>query len=417
MVDLRDLRSKVVYYTSLMTLSLNMRSTGSIGRVEQMMNDVGGDLRDIKRIVNGIAAVQMSQGHREGSILSAYSNDDRSAWREVRRELRHKHGFRDSDVRKHKSLVIEYLKELGDRGVFDDNLEKNEDLETDKDEARAEDEKREGEEVEEKEDEEGEEDEVQEVVADSPVKEGADVHQVQADIITSTTLMPATLVATEQVLQHEKFLEEPSTIARRVSPEHAIPAVTTNGSLSSKLGHVETPTQPAANTRITTSSVADNSFSTTDQKASAFKLSVRSDSHSNHLPDIPSQGSRVYRDQHETLGRASEAQANVGATENACVQIASDSTSGQGFHGDDERRAWIRHTESLKVIRELEKIFTQDYLPQIQAFLWAPPPMDEESDVERCRFLSDKILTEVLFKLAPIDIQGNYDRDIEAYAN
>lgn len=47
------------------------------------MNNAGGDLIDIKRIVNGIAANQMSQGNQEGSILSAYTSDDRSIWKEA----------------------------------------------------------------------------------------------------------------------------------------------------------------------------------------------------------------------------------------------------------------------------------------------------------------------------------------------
>lgn len=83
----------MVYYTSLLTLSLNLRSTGSIGRVEQQMNNMGDDLREIKVIVNRISAVQMSQLHQEESILSAYTNDDRSAWKDIRRELRYNHGF------------------------------------------------------------------------------------------------------------------------------------------------------------------------------------------------------------------------------------------------------------------------------------------------------------------------------------
>ncbi len=119
-VNLRDLRSKATHYASLMTLLLNMRSSGSIGRVEQKMNDAGGQLRKIKNIVNSIAALQMSQEGHEGSILSTYTNDDRSAWKDLRRELRYKYGFRDSDLRKNKAVIIGYITELGNRGVLDD---------------------------------------------------------------------------------------------------------------------------------------------------------------------------------------------------------------------------------------------------------------------------------------------------------
>lgn len=120
MADLDELRGKVIYYASLLTLFLNMRSTRSIGRVEQQMNNTGGLLRDIKGIVNGIAALQLSQTHQEGSMLSAYTNDDRSAWKDIRRELRHNHGFKDAELRKCKAMIIDYITELGHRGVLDD---------------------------------------------------------------------------------------------------------------------------------------------------------------------------------------------------------------------------------------------------------------------------------------------------------
>lgn len=68
--DVGELRGKVVYYTSLMTLLLNMRASKSIGRVEQKMNNVGGALIGIKQVVNCIAARQISQGNHEASILS-----------------------------------------------------------------------------------------------------------------------------------------------------------------------------------------------------------------------------------------------------------------------------------------------------------------------------------------------------------
>lgn len=77
-MDLRELGGKVTYYTSLMTLLLNMRTTASIGRVEQQMDNAGGHVRDIKSIVNGIAAAQMSQGNQDGSVMTAYTDDGRS---------------------------------------------------------------------------------------------------------------------------------------------------------------------------------------------------------------------------------------------------------------------------------------------------------------------------------------------------
>ena len=116
--DIAVLRSKVTYYTSSLTLFLNMVSLGSIGAVEEKMNRAGGDLQEIKNAVNHITAHFMATGGEEGSVLTAHTNGDRGAWRELRRQLL-KGGFRDSLIRRHMDLIMAYVKELGDRGVLD----------------------------------------------------------------------------------------------------------------------------------------------------------------------------------------------------------------------------------------------------------------------------------------------------------
>lgn len=120
MADLGELRGKVGYHTLMLTLFLNSRSSGPIGRVEQQTNDARAHSKEIKGIGNGIAAVQLSQPRQEGSILSSYTNDDRSAWKDIRRELRDKHGFHDADLRKHKAVIVGCITDLGHRGVFDE---------------------------------------------------------------------------------------------------------------------------------------------------------------------------------------------------------------------------------------------------------------------------------------------------------
>ena len=99
-----------------------------MGRVERQMNDAGGDLRDIKLAVNGITAHLMSSSIRhEGSVLTAYADDDRVVWKEFRRELV-EDGFSSSVIRKHKSLIKAYIEELGNRGLFDE-VDPNDDAE------------------------------------------------------------------------------------------------------------------------------------------------------------------------------------------------------------------------------------------------------------------------------------------------
>ncbi|KAL8998392.1 MAG: hypothetical protein Q9169_002520 [Polycauliona sp. 2 TL-2023] len=116
--DVAVLRSKLTYYTSSLTLFLNMVSLGTVGQIEEKMEKAGGDLQDIKNAVNNIAAHLLATAGKEGSVLTAHTDDDRDAWRELRRRLR-TDGFQDSLIRKHMHTIMAYVKELGDRGVFD----------------------------------------------------------------------------------------------------------------------------------------------------------------------------------------------------------------------------------------------------------------------------------------------------------
>ena len=119
MADTRDLREKLIYYTSALSLFVNMVSMGSIGRVESQMEAAGGDIREIRIAVNGITAHLLAATHREGSVLTTYGDDDKAVWKEFRKELIEE-GFSSATIRKHKQLIKAYIKELGDRGLLDD---------------------------------------------------------------------------------------------------------------------------------------------------------------------------------------------------------------------------------------------------------------------------------------------------------
>lgn len=121
MADLGELRSKITFYTSAITLYLNLVSMGATGRIERHMTESGGIIRDIQRAVNTISAHMMSSGTHEGSVLTSHSDDDRAVWREFRRDLIGE-GFNSSVIHKHKSLIQAYVRELGSRGVWDVGL-------------------------------------------------------------------------------------------------------------------------------------------------------------------------------------------------------------------------------------------------------------------------------------------------------
>jgi len=119
LADVADLRSKIVYYTSALSLFINMITMGSVGRVEKQMDEAGGDLKEIRLAVNGITAHLMANSHGEGSVLTAYPDDEKAVWKEFRRELV-RDGFSSSVIRRHKDTIKAYVRELGSRGLLDD---------------------------------------------------------------------------------------------------------------------------------------------------------------------------------------------------------------------------------------------------------------------------------------------------------
>ncbi|KAL8818349.1 MAG: hypothetical protein Q9223_003000 [Gallowayella weberi] len=118
-INVAELKSKVAYYTSALSLFLNLVAVGTVGDVELKMDQAGGDLKEIKAAVNHITAHLLATERKERSVLTAYTNDDKDAWRELRRGLL-RAGFRGSLVRKHMDTIMAYVKELGDEGVLDD---------------------------------------------------------------------------------------------------------------------------------------------------------------------------------------------------------------------------------------------------------------------------------------------------------
>ena len=119
MGDLADLRAKITYYTSVLSLYLNMVAAGSMGKIEKQMEEAGGDLKELKVAVTSITAKLMAGSNKEGSILTSYADDDKAVWREFRRELV-TGGFSSSLLKKHKVIIKAYLEELGRRGILDE---------------------------------------------------------------------------------------------------------------------------------------------------------------------------------------------------------------------------------------------------------------------------------------------------------
>jgi hypothetical protein len=103
MLELNRYRVKISTYLGIIMLHLNVSA--------------GSDMRKMKVSIDGIAA-RLASGH-EGSILTSYGEDDKAAWKELRREL-HREGFEDSFIRENRHSIMDYVRELGDKGAFDE---------------------------------------------------------------------------------------------------------------------------------------------------------------------------------------------------------------------------------------------------------------------------------------------------------
>ena len=122
MADVGDYRAKLVFFTTAISLHLNLATVGTVGRVEQKMIDDGGLLREMKISIDSITANFISKGNHEGSVLTTYADDEKAVWREFRRELINE-GFLSTDLKKNMPLIMAYVQELGKRGIFDDEDE------------------------------------------------------------------------------------------------------------------------------------------------------------------------------------------------------------------------------------------------------------------------------------------------------
>lgn len=119
MRDLGEIRQKICTHTQAIIMALNLLSLGSQGRIEIQLIQQGGDVKGIRESINWILARMATDP--EASVMTSYTNDSVSFWRDMRRELV-KDGYPSSVIHRYKSLIKAYVKELGDRGVLDEPL-------------------------------------------------------------------------------------------------------------------------------------------------------------------------------------------------------------------------------------------------------------------------------------------------------
>ncbi|CAG8956571.1 hypothetical protein HYFRA_00003960 [Hymenoscyphus fraxineus] len=120
-VSVKDIRQKVRTYTDAIAITLQLFSSGSQSRVERQLNRQSGSLDGIQESVNLVLARLTAVGVPDGggSVMTDYHGDDRTFWRDLRRELIGE-GFSSKVLRGKERLIRDYVVELGQRGVLDD---------------------------------------------------------------------------------------------------------------------------------------------------------------------------------------------------------------------------------------------------------------------------------------------------------
>lgn len=116
MQDLDRMRQKMAHHTQAIMFFCTLVGMGSQGRMEKFMR---GELLELRLGINGVLAQKKTQNStNESSILTKYEEDDRTVWKELRRDLI-QNGYDSSFIGKHMGHIKAYVQELGDRGALD----------------------------------------------------------------------------------------------------------------------------------------------------------------------------------------------------------------------------------------------------------------------------------------------------------
>ena len=123
--DLREVRNELSAHASAITMGFNLCALHSPGKVETTLEMTeeqsrrhGRSLRGLRTSLHWVIA-NLSSEVGEGSVRSSYANDDKIFWRTLRNELV-KEGYDNYELQKHRRLIKDYVDELVNRGVLDD---------------------------------------------------------------------------------------------------------------------------------------------------------------------------------------------------------------------------------------------------------------------------------------------------------
>ncbi|KAF4625142.1 hypothetical protein G7Y89_g13027 [Cudoniella acicularis] len=115
-------QAEVIYTYCGYWCNLKLYILGGLGRVETRLQNQGDNLKDIRESINWIVvnttATKSAKG--ESSVRTAYENDDREFWRDLRRQLL-KERFLGAAVQRKQSLIRAYVTALAKKEVLDED--------------------------------------------------------------------------------------------------------------------------------------------------------------------------------------------------------------------------------------------------------------------------------------------------------
>ena len=115
--DYLEYRGNLAFYTARLSEFLQMVGLGSLGRIEQKIEDIKGDLPMVMSKLDQMCAEFRIMGDRE-SLLSDHTNDEKFVWKTFRSKL-NEAGFTSNVLREHEAAIFLRIRELTKCGLLD----------------------------------------------------------------------------------------------------------------------------------------------------------------------------------------------------------------------------------------------------------------------------------------------------------
>jgi ankyrin repeat protein len=115
--DYLEYRGNLAFYTARLSEFLQMVGLGSLGRIEQKVEEIKGHLPNLMNKLDQMCAEFRIMGDKE-SLLSDHTDDEKFVWKTFRSKL-NKAGFTINVLREHEAAIFLRIRELTECGLLD----------------------------------------------------------------------------------------------------------------------------------------------------------------------------------------------------------------------------------------------------------------------------------------------------------